>query len=137
MQATGAQAESGAVERPKAVLRAVTLLSLALGLGVVRAIVRTVRHADVRSIGLGEGVTLALWALSVVLILQVWKGRHWARVVWLVIFGLAIPLGIAPLFQSVAYFPVFNGLGILQTAVWLAAIVLLFRPDASAWFRRA
>jgi hypothetical protein len=132
---TSAEFEKGADERPKAISRAVTLLWLALGIGVVRGVIRYIRHADVRSPGLGELVTLALWALSVFLIVQVWKGRHWARVAWIVIFCLAVPLGILPLFQSVTYFPVANGLGIAQTLIWLAGIVLMFQRDASTWFR--
>jgi hypothetical protein len=127
--------ETGADERPKAISRAVTLLWVALGIGVVRGAIRHIRHADVRSFGVGELVTLALWALSVFLIVQVWKGRHWARVAWLVIFCLAVPLGILPLFQSVAYFPVANGLGIGQSLVWLVGIALMFQRDASTWFR--
>ena len=132
---TSAEFEKGTNERPKAISRAVTLLWVALGIGVLRGVIRYIRHADVRSLGLGELLSLALWALSVFLIVQVWKGRHWARITWIVIFCLAVPLGILPLFHSVAYFPVANGLGIAQSLVWLAGIVLMFQRDASAWFR--
>jgi hypothetical protein len=132
---TSGEFEAGADARPKAISRAVTLLWVALGIGVLRGAIRYVRHADVRSPGLGELITLALWALSVFLIIKVWKGKHWARVTWLVFFCLAVPLGILPLFQSVVYFPVAKGLGIAQSLVWLAGIVLLFQRDASTWFR--
>ena len=130
-----AKSETGADERPKAISRSVTLLWMALGIGVVRGVIRHIRHADVRSFGVGEVATLALWALSAFLIVQVWKGRHWARIAWVVIFCLAVPLGILPLFQSVVYFPVAKGLGIAQSLVWLAGIVLMFQRDASTWFR--
>jgi hypothetical protein len=132
---TSAEFESSANERPKAISRAVALLWVALGIGVARGVIRYIRHADVRSLGLGELVTLGLWVLSVFLIVQVWKGRHWARIAWIVIFCLAVPLGILPLFESVAYFPVANGLGIAQSLVWLAGIVLMFQQDASKYFR--
>jgi len=132
---TSTDLETGVDERPKAVTRAVTLLWVTLGIGVLRGAIRYIRHADVRSLGLGELLTLALWTLSVFLIVQVWKGKHWARIAWLVIFCLAVPLGILPLFQSVVYFPVAKGLGIAQSLVWLAGIVLMFQRDASTWFR--
>jgi hypothetical protein len=132
---TSAEFESSANERPKAISRAVALLWVALGIGVVRGVIRYIRHADVRSLGLGELITLGLWVLSVFLIVQVSKGRHWARIAWIVIFCLAVPLGILPLFESVAYFPVANGLGIAQSLVWLAGIVLMFQQDASKYFR--
>jgi hypothetical protein len=132
---TSAEFESSANERPKAISRAVALLCVALGIGVLRGVIRYIRHADVRSLGLGELITLGLWVLSVFLIVQVWKGRHWARIAWIVIFCLAVPLGILPLFESVAYFPVANGLGIAQSLVWLAGIVLMFQQDASKYFR--
>ena len=131
---TSAGFETDADERPKAISRAVALLWVTLGIGVLRGVIRYIRHADVRSLGLGELSTLALWALSVFLIVQVWKGRHWVRIAWLVIFCLAVPLGILPLFPSVAYFPVANGLGIAQSLIWLAGIVLMFQRDASTWF---
>jgi hypothetical protein len=132
---TSAEFESSANERPKVISRAVALLWVALGIGVLRGVIRYIRHADVRSLGLGELITLGLWVLSVFLIVQVWKGRHWARIAWIVIFCLAVPLGILPLFESVTYFPVANGLGIAQTLVWLTGIVLMFGRDASTWFR--
>jgi hypothetical protein len=121
--------ETGTDERPKSISRAVTLLCVALGIGILRGVIRYIRHADVRSLGLGELISLALWVLSAFLIVQVWKGRHWARIAWVVIFCLAVPLGILPLFQSVAYFPVANGLGIAQSLIWLAGIVLMFQRD--------
>jgi len=127
--------ETSADERPKAISHAVTLLWVTLGIGVLRGVIRYIRHADVRSLGLSELITLGLWVLSVFLIVQVWKGRHWARIAWIVIFCLAVPLGILPLFESVTYFPVANGLGIAQTLVWLTGIVLMFGRDASTWFR--
>jgi predicted membrane channel-forming protein YqfA (hemolysin III family) len=111
------------------------LLWVTLGIGVLRGVIRYIRHADVRSLGLGELITLGLWVLSVFLIVQVWKGRHWARITWIVFFCLAVPIGILPLFESVTYFPVAKGLGIVQSLVWLVAIVLMFQRDASKWFR--
>jgi hypothetical protein len=126
---TSEEYEIGTDERPKSISRAVTLLWVALGIGVLRGVIRYIRHADVRSLGLGELISLALWALSAFLIVQVWKGRHWARIAWVVIFCLAVPLGILPLFQSVAYFPVANGLGIAQSLIWLVGIVLMFQRD--------
>jgi hypothetical protein len=126
---TSEEYETGTDERPKSIFRAVTLLWVALGIGILRGVIRYIRHADVRSLGLGELISLALWVLSAFLIVQVWKGRHWARIAWVVIFCLAVPLGILPLFHSVAYFPVANGLGIAQSLIWLAGIVLLFQRD--------
>jgi hypothetical protein len=132
---TSEEFETSANERPKVISRAVALLWVALGIGVLRGVIRYIRHADVRSLGLGELITLGLWVLSVFLIVQVWKGRHWARIAWIVFFCLAVPIGILPLFESVTYFPVANGLGIAQSLVWLAGIVLMFQRDASKWFR--
>ena len=126
---TSEEYETGTDERPKSISRAVTLLWVALGIGILRGVIRYIRHADVRSLGLGELISLALWVLSAFLIVQVWKGRHWARIAWVVIFCLAVPLGILPLFQSVAYFPIANGLGIAQSLIWLAGIVFMFQRN--------
>ena len=53
-----AMSETGAAERPKAISRSVTLLWMALGIGVVWGVIRYIRHADIRSFGVGELATV-------------------------------------------------------------------------------
>ena len=120
--------------RPRAVFLAMTLLSLSLCIGVGRAIARYLRHADVRSAGVGELIQLSLFLLGVVLLLQIWRGRHWGRVGFLAVLALAVPLTIAPMFQAVSYFPIYNAIGIAQVVIYIAGMLFAFHSSASPWF---
>jgi FtsH-binding integral membrane protein len=134
----GIEAEGADIgRRPEKVAFAMRALYVTLGLGVVRAIIRFVEHAAVRSFGLGEIVTLILFGLSLLFIVRVGEGRSWARVALLVILIGAIPLTILPFFQTIFHNPIPTALGLVQVVFFTTAMVLLYDRNVSAWFRSA
>ena len=53
----------------------------------------------------------------------------------LLAFGaIALPLSIIPTFDSFTHIPFHSLLGLIQLGLYIAAMVLLFRQNASAWF---
>ena len=73
-------------ERPLKVAHAVKIFYLVIGLGIIRAVMTIIRHADVRSPDFLIITKLIIYAGSLYLIYQLSKGRNWAR--W-VLVGLA------------------------------------------------
>jgi hypothetical protein len=121
-------------ERPPKVALAVKFFYVIVGLGVIRAAMTIIRHADVRSPYFLIFTKLIIYAFSFYVIYQLNKGRNWARWVMLVIFIIAIPLTILPAFSSFSHSPVDALLGFIQTVLYIVGLVFLFHRSSSSWF---
>ena len=121
-------------ERPLKVAHAVKIFYVVVGLGIIRAIMTIIRHADVRSPYFLIFTKLMIYAVSLYLIYQLSKGRNWARWSMVVIFIIAIPLTILPAFASFFHNPVHTSLGFVQIALYIIGLVFLFHRSSSSWF---
>ncbi|MGD9229129.1 MAG: hypothetical protein PVF26_21680 [Desulfobacterales bacterium] len=121
-------------ERPLKVTLAAKFFYLVVGLGIIRAVVTIIRHADVRSPHFLIYTKLIIYAGSLYLIYQLNKGRNWARWLLGVIFIIAIPLVILPAFASYSHNPVDALLAFIQTALYIIGLVFLFHSSSSSWF---
>lgn len=121
-------------ERPSKVALAVKFLYLVVGLGIIRAVMTIIRHADVRSPDFLIYTKIIIYAGSVYLIYQLNKGRNWARWLLGVIFIIAIPLVILPAFASYSHNPVDALITLIQTALYIIGMVFLFHRSSSNWF---
>ena len=125
---------AGMAARPAKVSLAIKMLYLIVGIGIFRAAMTVMRHADVRSPHFLISIKVMLYVLSLFLIYQVGKGSNWARWSLVVIFVISIPLTILPAFESFSVVPVQTLLGFLQLGLYIFALVLLFHADSSRWF---
>ena len=123
-----------ASELPKKVDIAVKLLYGVVALGIVRAVINAINHIDVRSIGLVHLGHALVFAVSGYLIYNISKQHNWARIAVLVILIVDIPLTVLPMFDSIKHSPLNNGLGLIQAVIFIAAMMLLYRPESSLWF---
>ena len=121
-------------ERPPKVALAVKFFYLVVGIGIIRAAMTIIRHADVRSPYSLIITKLIIYAGSLYLIYQLSKGRNWARWLMVVIFIIAIPLVILPAFASYSHNPVDALLGFIQIALYIIGLVFLFHGSSSHWF---
>jgi peptidoglycan/LPS O-acetylase OafA/YrhL len=121
-------------ERPPKVSLAVKIFYVIVGLGIIRAAMTIIRHADVRSPYFLITTKLIIYAGSVYLIYQLSKGKNWARWMMVVIFIISIPLTILPAFASLSHNPVHTSLGFVQLAMYIIGLVFLFHPGSSKWF---
>jgi hypothetical protein len=122
------------VVAPRAVVSAVQLICITLGIGVVRGALEWPVIAQGTSptfalIVMGGTFGVLLWLAS-----QVARGRNWARIVYLVFFLIGLPFSIGPLLQALGYAPISGMLGIMQLALQTVCLVLLFGPQAHPWF---
>lgn len=121
-------------ERPPKVDWAIKLLYLVVGIGIVRAVMTVVRHADVRSPYFFILTKLLIYTASLFLIYQVGKGRNWAKLSLVIILAISIPLTILPAFGALSHNPVHTLLGFLQVGLYLAVLAFLFHGSSASWF---
>ena len=121
-------------ERPPKVTLAVKFFYLVVGIGIIRAAMTIIRHADVRSPYFLVLTKLIIYAGSLYLIYQLSKGRNWARWLMVVIFIIAIPLTILPAFASSFHNPFHTLLGFVQIALYISGMAFLFHGSSSSWF---
>ena len=121
-------------ERPPKVSLAVKFFYVIVGIGIIRAVMTIIRHADVRSPYFLIITKLIIYAGSLYLIYELSKGRNWARWMMVVIFVIAIPLTILPGFESFTHNPVHTSLGFVQLGLYIIGLVFLFHRSSSSWF---
>ena len=123
------------LEKPAKVILAAKLLYLVVGIGIIRASMRVIRHADVRSPDFLIFTKLMVYTASLFLIYQMSKGKNWARWSLVVIFAIGIPLTVLPAFESISHNPINAILGFLQLGLYIVALLFLFQGSSSRWFR--
>ena len=122
--------------RPDRVNTAIKLLYSSLGVGVVRSLLEApALIKQGASLGFVVFVSVFVLAFLSFFIHKIGKGRNWARITFLVMFILGIPISISPMIQSLMNNPVSGMLGLAQLVVQIIAIVFLFQKTASNWFK--
>ena len=132
--------------RPSKVSAAVTLLYLSLALGVLPLPIALPPICDEhREI---PGSVIVFIAIAVVaffwfLIYKIGKGRNWARITYLVVFGIGVVIelpdvlaGLSGSSTAATGAPALALLGIATTILDVIALVLLFQAPSSEWFRQ-
>jgi hypothetical protein len=138
--------EAAALDRPRVIKLAIQMLWLAQVLSAVLGLVDLLETASenayfgVSAIAFGVGVTLS-FLVSLWIYGRAYAGRNWARIA-IVVLQL---LGFAILAWSFAWAfeteggPSYSAVDILgivaSSGLAVVALVLLFFPDANAWYR--
>jgi hypothetical protein len=127
-------ASPSGIEPPRAVVSAVQLMYVTLGIGVVRSALEWPQIT--RDAGPGFALMVLVITFGVLLWLtsRVARGRNWARIVYLVFFLVGLPFSIRPLLHALGYAPLSGMLGIIQVALQCLCLVLLFGVQARPWF---
>jgi hypothetical protein len=132
-------------ERPVAVIVAIILLGIYILVGLFN-------HARALHVYLSAsridlfvlGIQMTKWMLLLLICYQFWRGRHWARILLLVVTGFALfsvfvrywsfssmPAGVTYRIDPMAYVWM-----LLPPLIYLTAAFLVFVPGR-AWFRRS
>jgi len=129
--------------KPQPVRVAVTLLYIALLIGVINGLLNIFFVSATNSVetAMPYGSVLSVIMLLVATAIlgffyfKIGQGRNWARILVLVLFilgALYFVFSIVGMFQEGYLIPVIS---IINTIIILIAIVLLFKQEASDWFR--
>ncbi|MGV6826437.1 MAG: hypothetical protein ACWA5Q_05630 [bacterium] len=120
---------------PAKVNLAAKLLYVVIALGIVQVLMTIIRHWDVRSPLFLIGVKIAIYVFSLYLVTRLKNGDNWVRWALLVLLIVNIPLTIVPVFQSFTHYPVHGVIEVVQIALYLGALLLLFSRESSSWFQ--
>jgi hypothetical protein len=121
--------------KPQKIKAAVLMLWASLGLGLVRSAWEIPAQAEHSSIGFVAFVMVFTFVFIGFFIWMIDRGKNWARITFLVLFILGVPLSILPLLQSLTYAPISGLLGIAQVILQTIAVIFLFVKESSAWFK--
>jgi hypothetical protein len=128
--------------RPKSIVLFERLVLLGLALGIINAFLVSGRMQAMLA-AQGKGMTMGtvylIQAITIVLyLLLVWfisrKGSPIAKWIYIVLAVLGLVIGIAGLGQAMQFGSIPLIINLIQYAITIATIYLLFRPDAKAWF---
>jgi hypothetical protein len=122
-------------DRPPSVSRAITLLYVTLGFGLLRSVLEFTRLAGTSNAVFALIIQIMVFALMWLIVFKIGRRREWARILYLVLFILGTPLSVKPLLVSLSATPISGVLGLAQIAIQIYALVLLFRSEGRAWFR--
>lgn len=126
---------TNALTKPSQVTLALQLLWGSVGLGVFEFLFRWPNIDNAAPLSFVLVVAIATTALVSWLIVMIGRGRNWARIVYLVVFLLGVPLIAFGLTEELTRRPVIGLINLAQMALQAVALVLLFRPPGSSWFR--
>ncbi|MCF8034366.1 MAG: hypothetical protein K9K66_10305 [Desulfarculaceae bacterium] len=125
------------VIRPRPVSTAVLLLYISIGVALLGSLLEIpAMHALSGQGATGPVliITLFIYAFIVLLVLMIGQGRGWARLVYTILFAIGLAMMAAGLTRPGAR-GAGMALGLLQGAIQLVAVVLLFLPASNAWFQ--
>lgn len=128
--------------RPKSIVTFERLVLLYLAIGVLYAFLvweQTMASLQARGAALGSGTIITIQAITVALyLLLVWfiarKGSPVAKWIYVVLGVLSLVLGLFGIQETILLGTLPLILAVAQYALLLFTILLLFRPDAKAWF---
>ena len=124
------------VERPKEVTRAVLLIAASFAIGGIRAVFDLAQKVS------GVYFLVALLLLVIFLgicfffVNRIAAGKNWARIVFLVLFLIGLPLAVPGYVAELRINPLHGSFSIIIALLQLVGTYLLFKKDSNIWFRR-
>jgi hypothetical protein len=123
--------------RPESVKRFELLFFLSLGLGMTISVLTWRQTTQMAGAGFALTVQAAVLLILLGLVLLVSrKGSNIARWVLVTLFVIGVIIYIPSVAVMYAQSPLAAMLSLVQFALQVAAIYLVFRPDAKSWFRK-
>ena len=123
------------MEKPINIKNAITLLYISLGLGLLQVFIILSSSIYRAYFGIGNTIPLALfWFVTY----MVANGKNWARIILVILYISRVPflyIAMEALFTLKKFDNWYYWLVLIRMALGLYAIILLFQPTSSNWFR--
>jgi len=129
---------AAAISRPRNVKVAVAILCAVLLYALVTGVVRVALVAAVPpmiSKNIVYAFGLAGVCINAFFVYKIFKGRNWARIIYLVFYVLGIWFAVHGFTELFGRSPAWAVLGLIAYAAHIIALVLLFTRSSNAWFR--
>ncbi len=128
--------------RPNSIVMFERLVLLGILLGIINSFLvwdQMQAALGAQGTAVGSGTVVTIQAITIALyLLLVWfisrKGSPIAKWIYIVLAGIGLIMGIMGIEQTMAFGSLAMLLTLVQYAITIATIYLLFRPDAKAWF---
>ena len=128
--------------RPKSIILFERLVLIGLAIGILNAFLVSGRMEalmagqpkamTMSTVYTVQAITIALYLLLLWFISR--KGSPIAKWIYIVLAALGLAVGVLGLGQAMQFGIVPLIINLIQYAITIASIYLLFRPDAKAWF---
>ena len=122
------------LQRPSQVSTATLLLYGSLGLGVINSSVLW-PHSRPAFHGFTLFIQAFTFALLAWLTYNIWRGRNWSRVTFVILWIIGFPFSIPIFLKLFAHSTLTGSISLLQNALQLGALYLLFTQPGRSWFR--
>jgi len=124
-------------DRPRSVGTAVTLLWISLAVGIAKVALDFTHLRAMAPVGFTLFVLVCTFAVLILLVLKIARGRNWARIVFLILFIIGTVPTLPVVRDELERAPLVGALSSLQIGLQIWVLVLLFTKPGSAWFRKA
>lgn len=128
--------ETNNIEKPSQIRTAVNLLWVSLAIGFAKSFIDMQHLSAQASSAFTNFILVFVIAVMALLIVSISKGKNWARIIFLVLFVLgslpAVPLVLGEFTRS----PLLGAFSIVQIAIQIFALYLLFTKPGSRWFKK-
>ena len=101
----------------------------------MKSIVDFARITSESSVALVLFIMIITFGLFFFFIWKISDGRNWARIVFLVLFLLGVPLSIPVYLEEVRRNLFLGSLSFIQVILQLVAIYLMFTRNSNLWFK--
>jgi len=128
--------EQNRVNKPAQIRRAVMLLYVTIGMGILRCILNVSQFSKESTISSLAFVIAAASGIAWFLYYMIGKGKNWARITLLIFTLISVPLEGRSILKSIVANPIAGSLELGQMCLIIYALVLLFQKPSSEWFRQ-
>lgn len=124
------------VQKPQSVDTAVNLLWASLAVGLVKMLMDLSSLSAIAPAAFTNFVMIFVFAFIAFLIFKISAGRNWARITFLVLFGIGMLPTLPLILAEFSRAPVVGALSVAQVGLQVYALFLLFTQPGSAWYRK-
>ena len=122
-------------ERPREVIYAVQLVCASLALDFVSFFVKQPDFMQPQSLAIGISAIIFGTLISGFLLFMIWRGRNWARLLYLIVFLIGAPFAFPVIVMVFQKNLIFSIVGLIKISLQIMAAVLLLQKPTRQWFR--
>lgn len=123
------------VGRPKEVTRAVQFISASFIIGGIRAVFDLAQKVSGGSLFVAILVLVVFLGICFFFVGKIAAGRNWARIVFLVLLIIGVPLALPGYLQDLRTNLLHGSVSIIVAILQLIGVCLLFTKKSNLWFK--
>ncbi len=127
---------TAALERPIEIGRAVNCLWVSLAIGFVKSIIGMQQMSDQASALFVNFILITVVAFYAFITLKIARGRNWARITYLILTVIGLPMSVPTLAMEFMTLPVLGFLSVASICLQLYSLWIIFTDPGKSWFRR-